>query len=386
MKRSLTITCMLMVALSATAGTVGTYTPMTGTVNWASIKIINELSTVASEIASVYDDIDSVPFGQEYMGTNVVGGNAGASAYANPEYTRTNWFYAAMQDLVVSIVYDSFASSFGCVPTNTIVEGNTNVVISDIIYDGNWTNFSIVAGISSNGWRRCTTNWPSNWRDFDDPAYEYTWSYGTPVSCTEGDILGPWVVDDIQRSFDALKLWFVSYSWDFPSTNTYLRTGYGADSVWFDAVAEHAATFPVGGADGPAFSSPPRTLLTARKPSGYTISSSTRIAYGKINNGVMTNGISKTVSFFAYGDVSYGWPESEFDDNGVGVQYRTHHEWGSITNPATTSSVVYSTSPLGTLNEPNMALQPSSGSDTHNGYLVLENPYALLEFEWSYTR
>jgi hypothetical protein len=52
------------------------------------------------------------------------------------------------------------------------------------------------AGIAD-GFRRATT-WPTDWTDYADAAY----SYG-PIQA--GDIRGPWIFEDLQKAFDALR-------------------------------------------------------------------------------------------------------------------------------------------------------------------------------------
>ena len=47
------------------------------------------------------------------------------------------------------------------------------------------------------GFRRATT-WPTDWTDYADAAY----SYGTIQS---GDIIGPWIYEDLQKALDSFK-------------------------------------------------------------------------------------------------------------------------------------------------------------------------------------
>lgn len=55
-----------------------------------------------------------------------------------------------------------------------------------------------VAGMSPYGFRNATS-WPADWTNLNDPAY----AYGRPMLA--GDIIGPWVFDDIRRLCSALK-------------------------------------------------------------------------------------------------------------------------------------------------------------------------------------
>jgi hypothetical protein len=58
------------------------------------------------------------------------------------------------------------------------------------------TSFYQCAGIT-NGFRRATT-YPADWTDYNDPAY----SYGQAKA---GDIIGPWILEDLQRGIDVLS-------------------------------------------------------------------------------------------------------------------------------------------------------------------------------------
>jgi hypothetical protein len=51
------------------------------------------------------------------------------------------------------------------------------------------------------GWRRATSYDPAinDWTDYNDPMYEYG-----PIQA--GDIRGPWIFEDLQKAFDALRL------------------------------------------------------------------------------------------------------------------------------------------------------------------------------------
>jgi hypothetical protein len=60
-----------------------------------------------------------------------------------------------------------------------------------------------LANLHPDGFRRVTGNaWPADWTDLDDPAYSYGY-------CQAGDIIGPWLLTDIQRAYAPLTI--VSY-------------------------------------------------------------------------------------------------------------------------------------------------------------------------------
>jgi hypothetical protein len=51
--------------------------------------------------------------------------------------------------------------------------------------------------MNANGWRRATV-YPTDWTDVDDPAYSYGF-------CEAGDIIGPWLIADLQMAMTPLK-------------------------------------------------------------------------------------------------------------------------------------------------------------------------------------
>ena len=63
-----------------------------------------------------------------------------------------------------------------------------------------------LAGMHEGGFRRATTA-PSDWTELDDDAY----SYG---KMQYGDIIGPWIFDDLQRGLAALTSSILVYAYD----------------------------------------------------------------------------------------------------------------------------------------------------------------------------
>jgi hypothetical protein len=107
------------------------------------------------------------------------------------------------------------------------------------------TQSELTGGLSGViGFRRATT-WPTDWTDYEDAAY----SYG-PIQA--GDIRGPWIFEDLQKAFDALR-WTFELSVDnpgiadvsFENSQTKSSTGTGTTAVeaYNDAVSNWPATW-----------------------------------------------------------------------------------------------------------------------------------------------
>lgn len=75
--------------------------------------------------------------------------------------------------------------------------------ISEGDESSSWENWFSKAGLSLDG-VRYATEWPTDWTDFEDPAF----TYRAPTSGThqpKGAIIGPWVFYDWQRLLDVLR-------------------------------------------------------------------------------------------------------------------------------------------------------------------------------------
>jgi hypothetical protein len=83
-----------------------------------------------------------------------------------------------------------------------------------------------VAGLHADGFRRVPgPAWPADWTDLNDPAYQYG-------HCQAGDIIGPWLLVDLQRGFSALRL-----TWQTPSY-TSIASYYDLWANWSAMVAD----------------------------------------------------------------------------------------------------------------------------------------------------
>lgn len=112
----------------------------------------------------------------------------GQSAVANKlegEDIQAVSLWATMQDWV-----EDNASNF--VDDEATIAGETSVPMLTL------EEVRTRSGLD-NGFRRVTgSSWPTNWTDYEDPAY----TYGL---CEAGDIIGPWLWVDLAEAFTVLK-------------------------------------------------------------------------------------------------------------------------------------------------------------------------------------
>lgn len=101
--------------------------------------------------------------------------------------------------------------------------------------DGDWSGFEAEAGCRL--WRRATSWDPDGGDDWTDPDDDF---YATPGRAQAGDILGPWIIDDLQKAISCLQWTFVNDSIPRPGDDTgywYPTLGEGADCA--AAVADY---------------------------------------------------------------------------------------------------------------------------------------------------
>lgn len=183
------------------------------------------------------------------------------------------------------------------------------------------------AGLSEKGWRRAYTYDPAtnNWRNFSDPMYgtETNWSVGF----TNSEIVGPWIIDDLQIGFNAMQYCILTngtspkFSWSSLGVTNY----YGGSSIheasWADAKNAAETNY------GPYFSSDNTpTMSTHGEKAGATDYAASAVARASamVINSIYTNGpvywYGGSILYYAYAvraySPSWGSTNNIFDANG----------------------------------------------------------------------
>lgn len=99
------------------------------------------------------------------------------------------------------------------------------------------------------GFRRATVM-PADWTDASDPAWQWDCQYApgyTPKFglMQPGDIMGPWVFQDLQNALNRLKWLWGEFTWDAQGENNELN-GFGDDAGWNWDSAKAAAEAAAG--------------------------------------------------------------------------------------------------------------------------------------------
>jgi len=363
------------------------YTPFTDGMNWAAVSNMNQMVTVANEIVIVTQASTA-----DTNELSEVGENAGATPFIDP---TDRWTVEMFQELI-EVKYDELW--FG----DDEIDGATNYYVKDAygfpeglgVYQRYYTisNFYDSVGINWRGFRRAETNWPTNWENIDDAAYTYG-------GVETGDIIGPWVFDDIQKCFSGMTTMVQVVGWGFDPTISNRWYGSSAGGTnWGETVSDAygdygavqaVSTRPRAHTEGTHnyLNPPPNTNNFNLKILLY-FNKAKLTAYGK--------DIERDVSFYARGDKPAFTPGNVvYDDNGSGV---IEGEWGEISSASFTptnqvqdvhSSQLGSSSAPAVCDEPledrevkGWDIRSSTAPGTGNDY----KPVAVSHFTWSYMR
>jgi len=112
-------------------------------------------------------------------------------------------------------------------------EAPTNPVPSlDLTPYNTKEEFFAGAGLNTNGWRRAFSyiRGVNDWRDFDDPMYGTNVNFDSTFA--EGEIFGPWIIDDLQIALDHMQ-WVTAGSVDWSAK--------GETNYW---IGRSSPTFP----------------------------------------------------------------------------------------------------------------------------------------------
>ena len=151
---------------------------------------------------------------------------------------------------LVSGVYDDEAGTTTMTATGGEPFKAAHVGCKLSVLSPTWPGDYTIAGFTSStvititGRCPCADNrfsiMPADWTDYDDPAFEYGLAQ-------EGDVIGPWLLADLQAAINALKNTLVeSADWFYPEEENNARSGDGEDADRDTAIAEAQATYGVG--------------------------------------------------------------------------------------------------------------------------------------------
>ena len=299
-----------------------------------------------------------------------------------PVNLKSYWSVTNSKPLIVGVrtmIFFNWGDWWPSVPTNAFAAGHPYPTINA---------FFAGAGMSSNGYRRAyvydpTTN---NWRDVDDPMYSHT----TSSSLATGEILGPWVIDDLQLALNHMQ--YYAKSWDSFSgyTGTYnIASSYGFSQVSWEASKESYRAW----SESSSIGYKPRKLSygyisTEKDPDQWYASQSAYINTLKspvIASDSPLNMYGGTLLFAAYAtSYYYGLSSSNvFDAFGTVLEqdaYKIFDESSVIVG--NTNAVLSSV--LGDLTQPAWCSPPAIGVSSSRGYdVTVGRIFSTLTFPYT---
>ena len=189
--------------------------------------------TDISDWTSAQDTADANEIVLAYSERRQCVGDAAVDPLDAGDNAQDTAFWKGMQDWVKTQVDPTSGNSKWIDHTQTI-EGEESLpyyTLPAFKYNSGLTGGDDSGTDRVVGFRRATT-WPADWTDYADAAY----SYG-PIQA--GDIRGPWIFDDLQKAFDALRWTFDVDNGEYDSLR---KQSYGSsDTSYADALSSAKA-------------------------------------------------------------------------------------------------------------------------------------------------
>jgi len=156
------------------------------------------------------------------------------------------------------------------IPTNSFDKG-------DIIYSSD-EEFLLALGLT-NGWRKATSYDPAtnDWRDLDDTMYGT--GTNTSIDIVAGEILGPWIIDDLQKALGGLKYW-VSFDNVVYADLSWVTNGLSVNYAYSDGDSTNSWAEAKSNAETGFTPSLERAGLPSKYTRGYRFAFGITIEYG----------------------------------------------------------------------------------------------------------
>jgi len=301
-------------------------------------------TNIMHEIRSAFIDriltTDTGDFGYSTNYTSSAEGTpANARSYfsASPTVTSFGVLVAYIRRFVMT-------RRFGQTPTTGwVVSIPTNAYsYADITYS-NTVDYLAAIGLSSNGWRKATSYNPetNDWRNPYDPMYA---TNSVDEFLSVGEILGPWIIDDLQIVLGALRHYAIGQStysadWIIAGTNAYGQGG-DTDASWSVAKSTAEAdyelysngTYPMMATEGRKNSATWTANIYTRK---------SKVEVGAVISGNPVSTLGGSISFVSKG-TAYSGGVRVFDNNGIDVALGSNMVFSTVAVAAGNTNAVYS--------------------------------------------
>jgi len=254
----------------------------------------------------------------------------------------------------------------------------------------NMLDFFVDAGLSSNGWRVAYEyNTASNdWTDLDDPMYVHSASENTDLF--NGEILGPWIIDDLQKALGSMNYYIDrTPTWNSKG-ETNLWLGSGIDPSWSTAKTEAETDFSeLDNNSGYPFMESRGSINVLG--GNYSVTIRSRSAYLKLSAPSLGSAIYNFGGeFLSYAFAEKQLPRTEgdytFSGNGFSYVVETNYSSFASTNIASgNTNIVYSTKYVDETQIPDWVDEPPfTGTNYYKGFYVTDE-IILIKPDFPYT-
>jgi len=260
----------------------------------------------------------------------------------------------------------------------------------------NYLDFLVGCGLSTNGWRKAYSWTETNdWTDPLDPMF----SFNTNDTMSLGEIVGPWIVVDIQTVFDAMEYKYESLSGDWYPENDisyppFIRFGggqsLGETNVFGDAVSLAQSDF--GEKSSSLVDEPREWSFASYDGSAYDVTF--QAIPHKWDTEIGTNDIrsinGSTFWFAAMGvspsngiDIGVVYTNNAFDANASSLVENKYVIFSTNTYSSGATSML--SSAIGSTNLPSTMAEPTISTNTSRGWKI-DSVRAFIKYNFDYTR
>lgn len=303
------------------------------------------------------------------------------------------------------------------VPVNSLQEGVSNMVYAgwytgsnmpdsavDLPVYTNFVEFALDAGLSTNGFRRATS-YQREVDDWTNPDAAMWSRAGNGYGIAQvGDIIGPWLIDDLQRALARMDIAVMSGNWNSEGvTNTGFGASQNAGLTWSAAVGHVATNYPgtpyVGG-------SSPLSVYYGRY---YYQSFSGSWRYWALVNSnfsklrwnagaegtnslAVIQALGGSLGYYAFAICSSVYSTGyvqQYDDNGTGLLQDYYTRFSDVTFAAGSTNQYYNSAWLNdsvATTIPAVCEEPDETTPQHVRGFQVTGEKILVRLNWSHTR
>jgi len=376
---------LLLALFFATSAIAATFTDMT-----VDGVILSETSTHNELYQSFYE---RYRFASATTNETTFAQHAPGWEFTEVEDPASSFSYGTWLQMQYWVEYSSSAVGKWAMCTNA---PSQVAALADLLPITNTVQVFSAAGMSTNGWRKATVYDPDihNWEDPYDAMWTNTVGNGYG-KIAEGDIFGPWILDDLQRSVDVFRMrLFNSHEGNMFSTE--LKTRRSITLGFGNRTNSYAASVSLLESNWTTYSSHlENDAFPAARGAVEAYTDGDFEAFGYVLGptsvgGIQVGPLSGSISLHVYAySQKYGYTGESPSYNAMGTGLIETNFARVVTDvfPASTTNRTLTTSGFGYSHEdcPEIPTPVTEYGRTSAGYEVM-GVIVLIAPDWPYTR